>query len=141
MTKSSPSGSSFLIAFKLNGTPMIQRKRSIAGWERDSVTVPMTSTMRMAIQLLERFGDVVRAYHGASDDDLYHLAQFEKRWPRYLDGEQIRAEVFLCPRCLSNTRDGCRANAADLVRNANNRGRAAREGDAAGKFRRQSFRQ
>src|SRR5438477_8938928 len=51
ITTSSPSGGASLwSAFKLYGTPMIQRKPTRLGWQRDSVTVPITSAMRMAAE-------------------------------------------------------------------------------------------
>src|SRR5262249_45604282 len=39
-------------AFRLYGTPISQRAPARAGWTRDSVTVPITSAMRMAVALL-----------------------------------------------------------------------------------------
>src|SRR5262249_25068428 len=50
MTTSSPSGFPSFSAFKLYGTPMIQRKLIRLGWQRDSVTVPITLAMRMAVK-------------------------------------------------------------------------------------------
>src|SRR5262249_20216178 len=48
ITTSSPSGSrSSRRALRLYGTPMTQRNPVKLGWQRDSVTVPMTLAIRM----------------------------------------------------------------------------------------------
>src|SRR5947209_16537956 len=91
MTTSSPSGGvPFCKAFKLNGTPITQRALVRLGWQRDNVTVPMTSAMRMTVELPERTRDPGRASrrarhtHGAEN-----LPHFKERSPGNLHRDQV----------------------------------------------------
>src|SRR5438270_6712140 len=93
ITRSSPSGRPSRSPCKLYGTPITQRAPARLGWTRDSVTVPITSAMRMAVQLPEDTGhtrwarDLARQAQGAED-----LPNLEKRPPRHLHDQQVGAE-------------------------------------------------
>ena len=57
---------------------MIHRARSSAGCMRDSVTVPITSAMRMAVQLRQGAGDASGTVCRTGGCQEHHLLELEK---------------------------------------------------------------
>src|SRR5262249_50102457 len=80
-------------ASRLYGTPMIHRAPTRLGCTRVNVTVPMTSAMRMAVQLLEDASNPRRAARrgprAAQPQDLLELV---KRSAGLLHGQQVGAQ-------------------------------------------------
>src|SRR3978361_334479 len=88
MPVSSPSGGPpCRSALRLKGTPMIQREPTRLGGARGSVTVPVTSAMRMAVQLLKGAGHAGRAGRGGAEG-AEDLPDLEERPARHLDRHQ-----------------------------------------------------
>src|SRR3954469_18448283 len=98
ITTSSPSGApSRRRASRLKGTPISQRAPARLGWARDSVTVPITSAMRMAVQLPKSASDPGRAGRARGRaQDAEDLPDLEKGPPRHLDSHQVRPEAEQC---------------------------------------------
>src|SRR5262245_57939053 len=120
MTKSSPSGTPpARSASRLKGTPITHRKPVMAGWKRDRVTVPITSAMRMAVQLLEgasQSGRASRSAGGAAGAE--DLPNLEKGPARHFDGEQVRSQRQRGPGGLGDRAHGHRPQAGCLVGHA-----------------------
>src|SRR5262245_22228306 len=69
---------------------MIQRAPERAGWTRDNVTVPITSAMRMTVQLPQRTGDTRGAPRLAGGtQSSQHLPDLEKSPARHFYNEQV----------------------------------------------------
>src|SRR5579884_2537616 len=130
MMKSSPSGVPVRRALRLNGTPMSQRWPVSAGCQRESVTLPMTSAMRMAVQFLQGGGEIGRA-RDRRGDGTEHLPQFEVGAAWHLDGEEIRAERAPGAGGMGGGQHGGGAEAAMLVRDAADERWIAAEEDGA----------
>src|SRR5579871_2604680 len=120
ITKSSPSGAAlFFRALRLKGTAMIQRKLASAGWARDSVTVPITSAMRMAVQLREGTGHAGRARRLAGlTYDPHNLPDLEERPDRHLHDQQVGDEGQRRPRRRADGIGGDGPQSGDLVGHA-----------------------
>src|SRR5206468_2796019 len=91
-TRSSPSGLLSLRPWRLNGTARTQRNPWMVGCQRQSVTVPITSAMRMAVQLREGLAQPLRAYRGDVRGAPQQLPQLEVRPAVGGQGDQVRAE-------------------------------------------------
>src|SRR5262249_19783671 len=89
ITRSSPSGTPARRPFRLNGTPINHRAPTMLGWTRDSVTVPITSAMRMAVQLPQGTGHPIGTGGRGGEGGTRDLPDLEEGAGGHLNGEGV----------------------------------------------------
>src|SRR5262249_1672138 len=83
-------------------TPMTQRAPARLGWTRDKVTVPMTSAMRMAVQLLQGTRHTGRARRRPRAAQPQQLLELPERAAGRLHYEQVGPQPLDRPRRLGH---------------------------------------